>query len=977
MKQEERDELKLQLDVLAGITADLDDDNLHVLGAVENILNKISHFASGNEELRKYIEEGTTLVVSIIANPDVFQVKYEKLCSSVDRIQRKIEVLMEEDSLHIHSADENESMSDNNDIPLEETVSDDKIETEMTVADVNELETQVEVLESLIKDIKAIDVHVITVIGDMFLKVSMIDSIPSKYLEAAREGMKLSKGILSKDVSILDGKKELYKCVCVLQGKSEEPVKKSEQKNPETLPSSGNELDGFDAIFKAFLQQHSTGLEELEENILALENGNTEAHGEIKRYLHTLKGECGVLGLMAVQTFVHNLESCIMNLDFLLADKDRISALLSIKDFINEHMQELAQNSAAEMDEISAGELLEALEFKPENTLPIPSGKAVQRPVATPQPKPSKTITLSLDTDNPELMDFITETNEYLGEAEIAMMNLEREPDNMDYLNEVFRIFHNVKGIAGFLNLKDVQELSHNAESLLDLARDGLIPFEGDYSTAAFESLDMLKEMVEGINNALSGQVYTVPENFSELVKRLKSLCADRPKDGGVFERVQSTKSMSVEELLREAGVVEEEDDDDKTLETTKTTTSAIEEQRQSSDKRSKLDGMVKISTARLDTLVDAVGELVIANAMVTQEPEVRDTKNPRLNRNLSLLGKITRELQELAMSMRMVSLHSTFHKMARVARDLSFKSGYPVEFNISGEDTELDRNVVEEIGSPLVHMVRNAVDHGIETPEERIKAGKPEKGTVSLNAYHEGGNVVIVIEDDGKGLDKDAILKKAINQGLVSQDVTDITDKEIYDLIFHAGFSTAKKVTDVSGRGVGMDVVKKSIEKLRGRVDIESKVGKGSKFSIRLPLTLAIIDGMVVTVGDKRYIVPTITINESIRPSPGQVKTAIGKGEMLTLRNELLPLFRLYSLFEHNGAKKNPEEALLVIISGDGKKCALMVDELIGQQQVVIKSLGATFNNLKGISGGAIMGDGKVALILDTSGLVRLAHSL
>lgn len=998
MKREEREELKLQLDVLAGVTAELDDDNLHVLDSVENIFFKLKPYAQDFKEVENELNDGCDLVRKIIEDHDSFDDEYEKLCSLVDKIQRKLENRIHESEFSDNDVHEEISGVVPEIEPLKEAAppetylseaASNDSQTATTAEDANEFETQLEVLESLVKEIKAFDKHVVEVISDLFLKVSVIETIPHEFKDIAAEGIKTARGIISGEVTFNDGKQALYRNVCGLRGKAPAASIASEVKTPEKkLAESASDLDGFDAIFSAFLQQHSTSLEELEEHILSLEKGSSDAHGEIKRYLHTLKGECGVLGLTNLQTFVHNLESCIMDLKFLLADNDRISALLSIKDFINEHMQELAQDANAPMDEISASELLEALEFKPENTLPIPSGKAVTRSSAPqPPPQPTTTITpppqmkavsVSIDTDNPELMDFITETNEYLSEAEIAMMNLEREPDNMDYLNEVFRIFHNVKGIAGFLNLKDVQELSHNAESLLDLARDGLIPFTGEYSTAAFESLDMLKEMVEGINNALSGEAYFIPDGYSDLVSDLKILCTQKSDEKVVPRKSKASSSMSVEDLLKEAGYVEEDDDDDKT-ETSSVLEEVVATKRIMSgvDRKSKMEGMVKITTARLDTLIDAVGELVIANAMVVQEPEIRDTKNPRLNRNLSLLGKITRELQELAMSMRMVSLHSTFHKMARVARDLSMKSGVPVDFIISGEDTELDRNVVEEIGSPLVHMVRNAVDHGIESTEDRKKAGKTEKGKVYLKAYHEGGNVVIEIEDDGKGLDKAAILEKAARQGLITGDGSDLSDKEIYAMIFHAGFSTAKKVTDVSGRGVGMDVVKKSIEKLRGRVDIDSTLGKGSKFTIRLPLTLAIIDGMVVTVGDKRYIIPTITINESIRPVNGQVKTAIEKGEMLNLRNELLPLFRLYKLFEHNGAKTDPEDALLVIISGDGKKCALMVDELVGQQQVVIKSLGQTFDNVKGISGGAIMGDGKVALILDTAGLVRLAHSI
>ena len=385
---------------------------------------------------------------------------------------------------------------------------------------------------------------------------------------------------------------------------------------------------------------------------------------------------------------------------------------------------------------------------------------------------------------------------------------------------------------------------------------------------------------------------------------------------------------------------------------------------------------MVKVGTGRLDALIDAVGELVIANAMVSREIAQQNghLAHTKLHQNATHLGKITRELQELAMSMRMVSLRSTFQKMQRVARDISVKSGNPVEFSFSGEDTELDRNVVEEITNPLVHMVRNAVDHGIESREERALVGKPEKGRVHLEAYHAGGDVVIRISDDGKGLDRDAILTKARSLGLVDSGA-DLNVRDINNLIFHPGFSTAKKVTDISGRGVGMDVVKRNIEKLRGRIDIDSESGVGSTFTVRLPLTLAIIDGMLVSVAGERYIIPTTAIQESLRPEPGQLSKVLGKGEMLNVRGELVPLFRLHELFALEGAQQDPAQALTLIIGDSNKHCALLVDDLLGQQQVVIKSLGNIFDTVEGVSGGAIMGDGRVALILDSVGLVRAAN--
>jgi len=312
---------------------------------------------------------------------------------------------------------------------------------------------------------------------------------------------------------------------------------------------------------------------------------------------------------------------------------------------------------------------------------------------------------------------------------------------------------------------------------------------------------------------------------------------------------------------------------------------------------------------------------------------------------------------------------------MARLVRDLSRKSGKQINFITHGEDTELDRNVVDQISDPLVHMVRNSIDHGIEAcAEDRIAAGKEAAGVVQLRAFHQAGNIVIEIEDDGRGLDKDKILAKAIKNGVVDPG-QDLSDAEIYKLIFHAGLSTAEKITSISGRGVGMDVVKKNIESLRGKVEITSQKGKGTVFSIRLPLTLAIIEGQVIRIGNQKYIIPILSIERCLRPSKQQLSTVQAKGEMAYVQGELLPVVRLYRQFGVTPDSKDPTEASLVVVEEDGRKGALMVDELLDQQQTVIKSLGESFGEIKGVSGGAIMGDGRVSLILDVPGLLESAH--
>ncbi|RLB86538.1 MAG: chemotaxis protein CheA, partial [Deltaproteobacteria bacterium] len=341
----------------------------------------------------------------------------------------------------------------------------------------------------------------------------------------------------------------------------------------------------------------------------------------------------------------------------------------------------------------------------------------------------------------------------------------------------------------------------------------------------------------------------------------------------------------------------------------------------------------------------------------------------------LNQLHQISSMLQKTAMSMRMVPIKNTFQKMVRLVRDLARSSGKKVSLEMKGEETEIDRNVVEELYEPMVHMIRNAVDHGIEPPEQRLAKGKPEKGTIELLAYQRGGSIIIEIRDDGRGLDKEKILSKAIDKGIISG-VEQLSESEIYNLIFKPGFSTSETVTEISGRGVGMDVVKKALEKLRGRVEIKSKPDKGSTFIITLPLTLAIIDGIIVRVAEQRYIIPALGILKSFRPNPNDYSTVEGKGEMIMVRGELVPLVRLHHLFELSERTIKPWEGLAVLIGNENEKLCLLVDELVGKEEVVIKTLGEALKNVKGLAGGAILGDGRVGLILDIPGLFAIAKN-
>ena len=597
---------------------------------------------------------------------------------------------------------------------------------------------------------------------------------------------------------------------------------------------------------------------------------------------------------------------------------------------------------------------------------------------------------LPADTDVELLGEFIAEALDHINASEAALLEIEANPDDKEAIHTVFRAFHTIKGTSGFLGLDYVQKLAHLAENLLDRARDGEIRIAGGYADVTLQSCDVLKAMIGGLAGVQPGDPTPLPGQYEELAETLAN-----PEAAGLSDDETATPSVPrLGELLVAQGVASRESVEaivreqggkkigEKLIESgqvsAKDVAKALRTQRQlrgggGPAKTVAVETSIRVNTGRLDNLVNMVGELVIAQSMVAGDPRMSDGTMPRLSRNVAHTGKIIRELQEVSMSLRMVPLRDTFRKMARLVRDLAKKSGKRVQLITEGEDTEIDRNMVEALNDPLVHMVRNAVDHGCETVEARASAGKSGAGVVCLRAYHAAGSVVIELQDDGKGLDREKLLQKGVSRGLVEPG-REMSDAEVYSLIFRPGFSTAEKITDISGRGVGMDVVKKGIDALRGRVDVASVLGSGTTFTIRLPLTMAIIDAMLLRVGEERYLLPTVSIEQSFRPTPGSVSTVTGKGEVAMLRGNLIRILRLHELFGVDGALTDPRDGLLISVEVDNERYALMVDELLGQQQVVIKPLGAALANLQGVSGGAILGDGHVGLILDPANLLAMS---
>jgi len=557
---------------------------------------------------------------------------------------------------------------------------------------------------------------------------------------------------------------------------------------------------------------------------------------------------------------------------------------------------------------------------------------------------------LAILAADPEMLSmFVVEALDHLGTIESVVLQLESAPADVKLLNDVFRPFHTVKGNAGALGVTSVQELAHCVESLLDLARAGTHAMGPDEFDIVLRAVDLLTAMMRELpERVATGAPSAVTARRDALMEAVDALIA-----------AGSSAAQDIDGAADTSPVVE--------------AGAPVAARPGVTPRRaSEATSTIKVDTAKLDNLIDMVGELVIAQSILAEDPNLARSTDERLGRRLAQLNRITSDLQRSAMSMRMVPIRQVFQKMARLVRDLSRQSGKNIELVLQGEETELDRKVVEDINDPLMHMVRNSVDHGIESPARRAAAGKPAQATLRLSASHEGGNVVIEIADDGAGLDTDRILAKAIAGGLVAAG-TQPSPADVHQLIFQPGFSTAEKITEISGRGVGMDVVRRNIDALRGRIDIHTARGQGTTFSIRLPLTLAIVDGILVAVGRERFVIPAFAVRESLRPKAEQVHSVYGQPCMVQVRDRLIPSLHLGDLFGVAGAQHDITSATVVVLEDNGRPTALIVDELIGKQEVVIKSLGHTFEGVRGVAGGAILGDGRVGLILDAGGLAGL----
>ncbi len=553
--------------------------------------------------------------------------------------------------------------------------------------------------------------------------------------------------------------------------------------------------------------------------------------------------------------------------------------------------------------------------------------------------------------------EFLGEAGEGLETAYGILLAVEKEGQDAERVNALFRVFHTIKGVAGFLGLGDVASFAHTAENLLNLAREARAVLEGPNLEVMFDATSVMRRYLDAVRLAVEADApFTALPAAEGVLAELRLRIAAAAEDTAAPPPTPPAACAVVvppapsPALAIAAPAV------------TPPPTAAAEAGKAAP---ARLRETLKIDLERVDSLMEMIGELIIVESMVVYSPEIRALSSLSVRKHLTQLAKISRDLQDVAMRMRMVPVRTVFQKMQRLVRELAHKTGKRVSLVIVGEGTEMDRSMVERIEEPLVHMLRNAVDHAIETSADRVRAGKAAEATIRLSALHEGGSVVIEVADDGRGLDREAILRRARERGILRDGET-LSDADTNALIFAPGFSTANVVTEISGRGVGMDVVKRTIEDLRGRVMVSSAPGAGSTFRLVLPLTLAIIDGMLVACGGEHYIVPSLSIVESLRPRPGMISTYRCSEELICVRGEILPLYRLGRLFSIPEAVEDPCRALVMVVESAGRKVGLLVDEVLAQQQVVIKPVGDGVGLHEAFSGAAILADGRVGLILN-----------
>ncbi|MBF0286449.1 MAG: chemotaxis protein CheA [SAR324 cluster bacterium] len=763
------------------------------------------------------------------------------------------------------------------------------------------------------------------------------------------------------------------------------------------------------------------GLGEEQEEEERLDSVNTTF-----RLFHTLKGGAGFLNLDTIKVVTHTAETLLQlyRKDPSIQDPECVDTLTKTTDLLREMMEavetsfedkgfeseaeiiikELERNiSKLNQDPITFAEpspqpepametpLENSAVLPPEEEMPVPQPEIQE--VAPPEPAAEEVFDIAELLLTPEMMQsYIQEAMEQLEGAEGSLLVLEKlgnDGDSAEYIETAFRNIHTLKGNSGFLGLVQIEQMSHKTESILAEMKEGKL-IQEDVIQVMLKVIDTLRH---GIKSVAEKQQLELP-GYDGILKQLVAIVEGKPipvsESAGqelspAPEPVQALPepSPTVENPLPspEKKVISSPPQppteaashpvQSQTPPPSKPSKSSEEGAKKTAGTRMLKQPDIRVSIDKVDQLINLVGELVISEAMVAHNPDLEGLNLERFVKATRQLNKNVRDLQEVAMSMRMLPISGTFRKMIRVVHDVSKKVSKDVKLELVGEETEVDRTVVEQIADPLLHIIRNAVDHGIDTPEERAAANKPKTGLILLEAKHSGNEIWITISDDGRGLNRKKIMERAISKGLIEPDA-DPPDSDIWKMVFAPGFSTAEQVTDFSGRGVGMDVVKRNIEKLHGRIDVTSTPGSGSKFILRIPLTLAIVDGMLIRVGHSIYVIPIIGIRESLQPKTGSITTTTDGAEMIQIRDELIPVVRLHTLHQLDPDSTDLTEGIVIVVEDADQRISLFVDEVVGERQVVVKGLPKYFGDLPHLAGCTILGDGDISLILDVVSIIH-----
>ncbi|MBN1969327.1 MAG: chemotaxis protein CheA [Candidatus Delongbacteria bacterium] len=762
--------------------------------------------------------------------------------------------------------------------------------------------------------------------------------------------------------------------------------------NNDLLIEDKDMLDDFVAEGNEMIDEVEIKLLELQQSVEARGDVDKELLDSVFRLFHTIKGTSGFFNLNNLKNVTHEAETL---LDRIRKGKTKLefkhtALFLEGADFLRKLLIHISDKMTDSGYEEEANNLINKFISVSDVDSSTGSSERKKKEPTTKveQESPVKEKNINLDLNeritNETNDEYISEGFDLLDELEQSLIILESEPTNTEKIHQAFRALHTFKGNSGLMGYKDLERLSHRTENFLDNAKNGLLKLNKDAVGVLLSILDVLKEGLVEIEKGGNG---TIPgcepmiNYLADVINDLKIVPDIIVDDLKPIESSKKDDSKKQDDIPDEVDIIEpikktdfEEINNQISLFNKQGTEKLIQKDDSDDSKRKQY---IKVDIDKVGMLVDWVGELVTAQVMLVDNPDVKDIKKSKgFQKAAYNLSRIVSEIQNVSMTLRMIPIAGTFRKMNRLVHDISTKMNKKVKLEIKGEETEIDKNIVDKISDPLVHIVRNSLDHGLETPHVRVANGKDETGNLTIEAKNEGGEIHIIISDDGAGMDKDKIMAKAFDKGLVTEsELNNFKDEDIYKLVFQPGFSTAEKVSEVSGRGVGMDVVKRNVEEIKGTIEVLSERNEGTTITLRIPLTMAIIEGMLVSIGEAKYTIPLLSIRELFSPVKENITVTLDGLEVIRVRDEMIPVIRLHEILGVEPSIRDLSEGVLITVEHNKDMYCLFVDSIIGQQQAVMKSLPEYIKHIQGVSGCTILGDGRISPIVDIRAVIRLAN--